>query len=280
MDLHKILLYVLATLVALGVKLRLFFEQFLHFKDLFLHYVWLVLHKFLPKRRFVLEHLPKHVAFSIADYVRDENGASKINLSDLSRLIFWCGRYGVEKVSVYDWMGYVATLDSTRRLSDLVWTNITDQESGLDDLRLSINGHVYEKIDRDRNRENTSASSVVRTLDLVILDWKAGRRAIVEAARTLANDIKSGSIDRSKSLNGSDVRSTLQEYLTKRRGVSAPDLLFEIGGNRVGDSTCGYPPLALRVVEIVRIPKHVGIDELTFLECLEKYSQRDRRHGK
>jgi len=271
MDLHRILLFVFSSLVSLLGHFRTIAQELVHFKDLVLHYIWLFLHQFLPRRRFILERLPKHVAFSIADFYDDGLGPCVI-LSDLARLICWCGRYNVEKVSIYDWMGIVADPKTTKKLADLVWTNAKDPDYGLDDFRLSVNGVQYDDQKSDRLLSNGS----IRTLDLVTLDWKSGRRAVVQASRSFGLEIKSGR----RSLAGSKLGSALNDYLSAEHGVSAPDLLIEFGGSNVGDSTCGYPPLALRVVEIVRIPKHRGIHEITFLECLEKYSQRERRHGK
>jgi len=273
MDLHKVLLFILATIVSLGGQFSTLTEQFLHLKDLLLHYVWLILHKFLPKRRFVLDRLPRHVAFSVADYY-SKNDESALSFPDLARLVLWCGRYGVEKVSIYDWRGIVANPINTKILSDLVWDDITDQETGLDGLQLSVNGVPYSKAE-GKSKNGTST----RTLELRTLDWKSGQRAIIQASRNVGTDVKAGKLDAS-SINVRDMGVALIEYLTSECGVSAPDLLIEFGGCDVGDSTCGFPPLALRIVEIVRVPRHRGVDELTFLECLEKYSQRDRRFGK
>lgn len=270
MDLHRLLLFVFASIVSLVDHVGALVEQFRRVKELVSHYVWLFLHKFLPKRRFVLERLPRHVAFSIADY-RNEDGDPKVGVPDLARLVFWCAKYGVDKVSLYDWMGVIADHETKSLLIDSVRSSLIDCDDGIDGMRLVVNGVPYKA----QNCCGTGKAIDSRTLQLTILDWKAGRRAIVEASRSFGVDVKSGHLE-----DMSKLGHALNEYLASAYEITPPDLLIEFGGGDVGDSTCGYPPLALRVVEIVKIPSHRGVDELTFLDSLEKYSQRERRFGK
>lgn len=255
MDSYKLLLDVVSFLFSLWVGLKSSIFQMWRLKDLLLHYVWLWLYALIPRKRIILDKnfIPKHLAVLLTE--------DDICLTNLADLASFSVKYGVQKFTIYDPTGFVTSKNNNHLLSELIETKLRGKCS------FAVNGCLYSKsAPITTTTTSTDCNKKRPVFDIFIVDYLSGRRSLVDTARQLAVEKSSEKID----------AKTIERILNSKN-LYEVDFVIKFGPV---NSVLAFPPMSLPVTEFVFMSTLKNFDEISFVECLERYSSRDRRHGK
>lgn len=201
----------------------------------------------------VLKKLPKHLVIFIAE--------SFISYQDVANLIVWCLFVRIPYVTVYDVEGAIK-----KRWQHLYGEVLCSQERHLGYSNPSkVVWHTKHRDAVEKNGHN----GYKQRIHVRPASREDGRPLLVEAARRIAERVKSGEMG-IKDVGPDIIQRHISEW-------PDPDVLLRLGNVH---SVLGYQPWELRLTEMISLPTHRGVMLSEFFDALHKYSSCNQRFGK
>jgi len=203
-----------------------------------------------------LSKLPKHMSFVINEDV-------EMDYCDLANLVVWTIAMGIPYITIYERHGLLKAGES--RLGKMILEK-------LGNLFGSEKSSGIEVVLKDSSTKYRNGITYPRRVCVQLLSEEDGQRDIVNAARSIIEDVKGkklckGDIDIDK-VDGS---------LKGTENLPDPELILQFGEVH---SLMGFPPWQTRLTEIASLPSHKNISYDDYHDVLRRYSRCNQRFGK
>uniref|UniRef100_A0A915KVY1 Ditrans,polycis-polyprenyl diphosphate synthase ((2E,6E)-farnesyldiphosphate specific) n=1 Tax=Romanomermis culicivorax TaxID=13658 RepID=A0A915KVY1_ROMCU len=166
MNIYELLRYLLSLIFSLILLVKSLLLKFYDFKRKFEHNLSLSIRRLLPRpKKIKLDVIPRHLSFIL--------GEENVSLESVCKLVEYCRRYNVNNVTIYSPYGQQF-----------------ESEDKLETLIIKLRRTVSDRVDLRVNRRKIDGfDDCIPTdrqiLNVYLLNNKAGRHAIIEAAKEI-----------------------------------------------------------------------------------------------
>ncbi len=232
-----------------------------------------------------MENVPKHLAIILDGNRRfskrlmmkpwkgHEWGAKKVEA-----LLEWCKEYGIKETTLYAFS--IENFDRPKEEFDFLMKlfekefsrMLTDDRAQKDRVRINFIGRISMFPKSLQNVMNQLMEKTKDNENFIVNFAMAygGRAEIIDATRKISEQIKSGKLD---------VNEINEEVFSKNLYTeSEPDLIIRTSESRLS----GFMLWQGSYAEIIFLPNKLWpeFEKQDFIECLNEYSNRQRRFGK